>query len=264
MAIRKITFDGSEVKSKDDADLYYHIFGLTTAGIIAGLYNECAVSAGNNQITISKGVIAVYGRMILVETNTQVSITLDGSKYGYVYLQVSTLDNSVSISTIESLTAYPSLTQNNLHSTSGIYQFPLARYTKTATSLTLDTSYQTTLIKTGPTLISEMQTTIQSYIESNFGVITLTPYSTASNISRYEITGITLAKCLFVSRLNNGTSIIFPGRTISRASLTNISYQYLQTNYYFIIEYIGPSTLYLYSSNNGEVGHRVSQLQIWR
>jgi hypothetical protein len=81
MALRKITFDGSEVTSKDDADINYHLYNLIPAGIIAGLYNEVSVSAGNNFITFGSGVVQIYGRRIMVEANTQVSVTLDSSKY---------------------------------------------------------------------------------------------------------------------------------------------------------------------------------------
>lgn len=263
MAIRKITFDGSQVTSKDDADIYYHLFGLTSAGIIQGLYTEVALSAGNNQITLGKGVVSVYGRLILIESNTQVPISLDSQKYGYIILQVDLASNSVTITKIEQSSAYPALTQNNLHITNGLYQFPLARYIKTATTLTLDTAYQRTFIKTVPTFINELRIETQNYIETNYGVITLTPYSSVGDqIAKYSIGSLDLGKCLFTIRLYCGVTLTFPGRLISSRSLTNVSYQYLMTNYYFVIEYT-MGNVFLYSSSTSPL-HRVLQTQVWR
>ena len=51
MALQKITFDGSSVTSKKDADINHHLGGLVPAGIISGLGNECSVSVSNNYIS---------------------------------------------------------------------------------------------------------------------------------------------------------------------------------------------------------------------
>lgn len=263
MAIRKITFDGSQVTSKDDADVYHHLFGLAPAGIIQGLYAEVALSAGNNQITLGKGVVAVYGRIVLIESNTQIAINLDSQKYGYVVLQVDLASNAVLITKLETSNNYPTLTQNNLHATNGLYQFPLARYTKTATSLTLDTSYQRPFIKTAPTHISELRTEMRSYVEANYGALTLTPYSSVGDqVTKYSLGSLDLEKCLFTVRLMCGVTLTFPGRLISSRSLTNVSYQYLMTNYYFVVEYT-MGNVFLYSSSTSPL-HRVAQTQVWR
>lgn len=262
MGLRKITFDGSEVLAKDDADVFYHLFSLTPAGIIKGLYSDVAVTAGNNLITLAKGVVCVYGRLILVEANTQIAISLDSIKNGYVVLQVDIPNNLVTLVKLETASGYPVLTQNNLHTTSGIYQFPLARYKKTATSLTLETDFIPTKIEPSGSLITSLDTSLKAYVESNYGVVYLYPYNSDNNIYKYELNTLNLAKCLFVVRLRSGTSIIFPGRTVSSSSLTNISYQQFQVNYYFVIEYVG-GRMYLYSSSS-DVLHRVEQVMVWR
>ena len=42
MGLVKITFDGSNVTSKQDADINFHVTGLVPAGIIRGIiYNLC-------------------------------------------------------------------------------------------------------------------------------------------------------------------------------------------------------------------------------
>ena len=40
MALVKITFDGSSVSSKQDADINYHLTGLKADGVIRGLGGE--------------------------------------------------------------------------------------------------------------------------------------------------------------------------------------------------------------------------------
>ena len=44
MGLVKITFDGSNVTSKQDADINYHVTGLVAAGIIRGLGKELSYS----------------------------------------------------------------------------------------------------------------------------------------------------------------------------------------------------------------------------
>lgn len=263
MAIRKITFDGSQVTSKDDADFYYHLLDLTTSGVIKGLYNDCSVTAGNNLLTVAKGVVAIYGRLILIESNSQVAIVLDSVKYGYLILKVDLAVNLVSLTIKEGTSTYPALIQNNLHNTAGVYEFPLARYQKTATSLTLDTSFEVPSIKNLNTKLTSLDTSLKTYVEQNYGPLLLTPISAAgATIAKYNLSGLNLNKTLFTVRLNNNVTLTFSGRVISSASLSNISYQYLQTNYYFVVEYSSGNIL-LYSSTT-DSGHRVADVQVWR
>ena len=263
MAIRKITFDGSQVSSKDDADFFYHLLDLTPSGVIKGLYNDCSVTAGNNLLTVAKGVVGVYGRLILIESNSQVAIILDSTKYGYLILRVDLGANTVSLNVKEGSSTYPTLTQNNLHNTAGVYEFPLARYQKTATSLTLDTSYEAPAIKNVSTKLTSLDLNLKTYVEQNYGPLLLTPISAAgATIAKYSMSGLNLNKTLFTVRLNNNVTLTFSGRVISGASLSNISYQYLQTNYYFIVEYSSGNIL-LYSSTT-DFGHRVADVQVWR
>jgi len=263
MAIRKITFDGSQVSSKDDADFYYHLLDLTAAGVIKGLYNNCSVTAGNNLLTVAKGVVSIYGRLILVESNSQVAIILDSVKFGYLVLQVDLAANSINLYVKEGTSTYPSLTQNNLHNTSGIYELPLARYQKTATSLTLDSSFEVPSIKSLSAKLTDLDTNIKNYIEQNFGPMLLTPLSpNGATIAKYNVSSLNLNRTLFTVRLNNQVTLTFSGRVISGSSLSNISYLYSQTSYYFIAEYSGGNIL-LYSSTT-DPGHRVADVQVWR
>ena len=57
MGLIKITFDGSSVSSKQDADINYHVTGLVPAGIIRGLGSELSYTASNNYITFQDGYV---------------------------------------------------------------------------------------------------------------------------------------------------------------------------------------------------------------
>lgn len=150
MALQKITFDGSSVTSKKDADINHHLGGLVPAGIISGLGSECSVSVSNNYIRFQEGYVQVYGRRIYVEANSQVYISLDSTKYGYVVVEVNLASNNVSLKAVETTsTSYPSLTQENLMTTGTLYQFPIAKYKKTTSSITLQTNFEPTFIKCG-------------------------------------------------------------------------------------------------------------------
>ena len=150
MALQKITFDGSSVTSKRDADINHHLGGLVRAGIIEGLGNECQVSVSNNYITLRDGYVQIYGRRIYVEDGSQVYISLDSTKYGYVVVEVNLSSNSVALKAVEtSSSSYPNLTQQDLSTTGTLYQFPIAKYKKTTSSITLDTGFTQIFIKPG-------------------------------------------------------------------------------------------------------------------
>ena len=150
MALQKITFDGSSVTSKQDADINHHLGGLVRAGIIEGLGNECQVSVSNNYITFRDGYVQIYGRRIYVEDGSQVYISLDSTKYGYVVVEVNLSNNTVALKAVEtSSSSYPNLTQQDLSSTGTLYQFQIAKYKKTTSSITLITEFTQIFIKPG-------------------------------------------------------------------------------------------------------------------
>lgn len=138
MGLVKITFDGSSVSAKQDADINHYLGGLVPAGIIRGLGDELQITSSNNYIYFKSGYVQIYGRRIYVEPNSSVYISLDSTKYGYVVIQVNLSNNSVSLTKLEtSSSSYPSLTQQNLLNGGTIYQMPIAKYSKTTTSLTI-------------------------------------------------------------------------------------------------------------------------------
>ncbi len=156
MALIKITFDGSSVSSRQDAEVNHHLGGLVPAGIIEGLGGEVAYSVSNNYINFKSGYVQIYGRRIYVEDGSSVYISLDADKYGYVIIEVNLAANTVNLTKVEGDT-YPTLKQNNLLETSGIYQFPLAKYHKTTSSITL-VDFERSIIKSGAKLGNEALT----------------------------------------------------------------------------------------------------------
>ena len=141
MGIQKITFDGASVSAKMDADLYHFLFS-NRIGILSGIKNSVSFTLANNTITFQDGYIAVYGRLIYIENNTQIAVSPDSAKSGYVILGVNTSSNEVTIYLKEQTGSYPSLTRTNLLNTAGLFEFVLCAYTKTTTSVQLNTTYQ--------------------------------------------------------------------------------------------------------------------------
>jgi hypothetical protein len=261
MGLIKITFDGASVSAKQDADINYHLFNLVPAGIIEGLGSEISYSFASNKITFQSGYLSIYGRRIFVENNTQISVALDTTKYCYVVVTLSIPNNSITLEKLESTSGYPTLTQNNLYTTNGVYQFALCRYSKTPTSITLDTTYERPKLKTISNLINEKYQVFSEYVDSNYGVVNITPTSTSGGIFRFNIGNLVMNKCLFACRLyGNRVTVFFTGIEATSASIKTINYLYLGTTYNLIIEYTS-TQIYLYSSNSL---HYVSGVQAWR
>lgn len=168
MGLLKITFDGSSVTSKQDADFNFHGGDLIKAGIMESLGSGVTCTAANNYINFTDGYVMIYGRRIYVESGTSVYISLDSTKYGYICVTVNLATNSVSLEKIETAGTYPTLTQENLQNGGSKYQFAIARYTKTTTALTLDTSYAPTKIKSCGTAIKESVQQSKDYVDDNF------------------------------------------------------------------------------------------------
>lgn len=264
MALKKITFDGATVSSKDDADINYHLFNLIPVGIIKGLGNEIPVTAGNNTITFGSGYLQIYGRRIYMEANTQVSVVLDGVRNGYVIVDVNLAANTLQLLTVESSSGWPSLTQNNLATTNGKYQFPIARYSKTATSLTLDNAFTQArpMIKTLSETADEKNQETRDWAIGRFGHKFLSPIDMTATVLKYNLTDFpgNVSECLIHVRLGKIATFSFSGRHLIGASIQSLNYRYLGTDYYITIEYTS-SQMYLYSNNTS---HKISSVEVFR
>jgi hypothetical protein len=234
MGLQKITFEGGNVTSKIDSDLYHFLFSADV-GILKGLKNECNYTLANNTITFSEGYVSVYGRMIYIENQTTIGITPNSSKYGYVVLGVNTLNNTVNMYLREQSGSYPSLTRTNLNTSDGLYELVLCSYSKTTTSVTLE-NYSRFYINNDKTKVEDLNTEIiNRYLpkRESLNQVTSGTY-TFSGTNSTE-----LRDSVIYVTINNTTVITFPGEAMFLfvGSNTSISYRYGNADYSLSVVY---------------------------
>ncbi len=179
MALVKITFDSASVTSKQDADCNHFLVSYRN-GKIYGLGGNVSVSTSNNYIILASGYIQVYGRRVYVEPNTKIAVALDGTAYGFVFIKFDIGNNTVTLEKKEAPSGYPSLVQENLSVGGLVYELPVARYTKTISSLTLDENYDAPTIHSPEFLAEERDITLRSNIDSKYGPAYQAKYSSVS------------------------------------------------------------------------------------
>lgn len=234
MGLQKITFEGGNVTSKVDSDLYHFLFS-SDVGILKGLKSEVSYTLANNTITLSDGYVSVYGRIIYIENQTTIGVTPDSSKFGYVILGVNTTDNTVSLYLKEQTGSYPSLTVNNLLLTDGLYELVLCAYTKTTTSVTL-TNYSRKLISNDKVRVDNLDNQIYNHYLPVRQSLTLV------NSGTYRFSGTNseeLRESVLYVVINGTTVVIFPGELlfIVVGSNTAVSYRYASSDYSLSISY---------------------------
>jgi hypothetical protein len=188
MGLIKITFDSASVTSKQDADLN-HFLANRQNGRVSGILNAVTPSTSNNYISFTSGYVQVYGRRVFVEAGTKIAVSLDGTAYGYIYIAFDLANNSVSLSKREGSSGYPALTQEDLMNGGYLYELPIARYTKTSSSLTLDTGYTVPYIKSAETIAGDKAGTALTTCASRYGSV----YQETGTIAygtTYKFTGI--------------------------------------------------------------------------
>lgn len=232
MGLVKITFDGSNVTSKQDADINYHVTGLVKAGIIRGLGSELSASISNNYITFQDGYVQIYGRRIYVESGSQVYISLDSVKNGYVVITVNLMSNTVSLGVVESSSGVPALIQENLHAGGSIYQMPLIQYSKNTTSIHL-VAFERTYIETPLSVAKSGYNDAVALIEKKYSAYNWKGswytnktylYLTQDQFDTYQAT-------LFILHISCGVTVCVPGRFITQTSNFSVDYTYAGTNY---------------------------------
>lgn len=234
MGLQKITFEGGNVTSKVDSDLYHYLFS-GDVGILKGLKSEISFTLANNTITLSDGYVSVYGRIIYIENQTTIGVTPDSSKFGYVILGVNTTNNSVSLYLKEQTGSYPSLIVNNLLVTDGIYELVLCAYAKTTTSVTL-TSYSRKLISNYKTRIDDLDHQVFNHYLPVRKSLTLV------NAGTYRFSGTSseeLRESILYVVINGTTVLTFPGELlfIVVGSNTAVSYRYASSDFSLSISY---------------------------
>lgn len=234
MGLQRITFEGGNVTSKIDADLYHFLFS-SDVGILKGLKSECSYTLANNTITFSDGYVSVYGRIIYIENQTTIDVTPDSSKFGYVVLGVDTSDNSANLYLKEQAGSYPSLTVTNLLTTDGLYELVLCAYTKTTTSVTL-TGYSRKLISNDKERVDALDDEIFNHYLPVRKTLTLVSSGT------YRFSGTNsaeLRESIIYVTINNHTVVTFPGEAMFLfvGSNSSISYRYASSDYSLSVVY---------------------------
>lgn len=250
MGLVKITFDGSSVSAKQDADINYHINGMVADGVLKGLGNGLTVSTSNNYIIFSSGYVQIYGRRIFVEQDTQIYISLDSTKYGYVIIDVDLATNSVNLSKVESSSGYPTLTTQNLSTGGTKYQMAIAKYSKTSSSLTLDTSFKPTQIDTPLSVANSGYDRAVSYFKNNSYFYGGTLYQSIQTMILSPTRHSQKNNTFFFAKMSTGQLIGFPGSGFSGLSGYSCSYNDGGTTYTVGIDYSESSrTIYFTCSN---------------
>ncbi len=224
MGVKKITFEGGNVTSKIDADIYHHLFSGRN-GILQNLKEDCRYSLANNTITFGDGYISIYGRLIYIEKLTTIGVTPDSSKSGYVVLGVNTQTDTVSLYLKEQAGGYPSLTQTNLLTSTGLYEFPLCAYTKTTTSVSLQSYFVRDYISKDVVYADNIKTELhERYLPYTRGVTKVSNgvYS-VSGTGSYE-----LSQVIVYVVISSNTIVTFPGDIlfIGVGSNKTVSYRY--------------------------------------
>lgn len=245
MAVVKITFDGSSVSAAEDAVINFFLCGEIIAGIFEGIGDDLSYSVSNNYITFDSGYVQIYGRRIYIEQGTQVYISLDSVKYGYVIVDVNLASNSVTLTKVESSSNYPTLIQESLFGSGTRYQFPIAKYSKSTTSITLQ-SFTRTMIPTALNQANSGYNRAVNYVQDNYKVRYLSyPASQSGSTYRYELTSHSISKCLIVVNVDENVLVTIPGTYIGGHSIFSIDYRISNTDHALVGEWLAGNILLL-------------------
>jgi len=252
MGIQKITFDGSNVTSKVDADLYHYLFSKDV-GILKGLKQECSFTLANNTITFLDGYVSIYGRIIYIENQTTVSITPDSSKYGYVVLAVDTINNTAQIYIKEAIGTYPTLTVTNLQTIDGVYELALCAYQKTTTSVSLIAEFERHMITSDKARVDELE----EELRLNYYPFRVTLTKVSNGVYRFgDVDSVGLGQRIIYVVIENTTVVTFPGQLLFLivGSSTSVGYRYAGADYSLGISYASG----LVTLSCGNTTHRVT------
>lgn len=235
MGVQKITFDTSSVSAKIDADIYHFLLSDET-GIFQNFKNSVSYTLANNVITFKDGYVSIYGRLLYIENDTQVTITTDSSRYGLVVLGVNTANNNATIYTKEATSSYPTITRTNLLNGSGLYELVLCAYRKTTSYVTLDNEYQRLYIRNYKTQISELK----SYVDTRFVPNSISPTKISNGVYRVSNLSSQILQRSIIQVIISGTTVVtIPGVQIFIivGSNTSTTYRHNGSDYSLYFSY---------------------------
>ncbi|MFA7105714.1 MAG: hypothetical protein WC154_00285 [Candidatus Izemoplasmatales bacterium] len=138
--------------------------------------------------------------------------------------------NTVEIYTKESDGTYPSLTRTNLLTDQGLYEFKLCTYTKTTTSVTLNSTNYRSMIKKDSLRVSEVEYELKSRSRPR----RLQIQKISNGVYEFhETSSSELSESIVYVTINNSVIINFPGDTlfIFIGSNNSIAYRYGGADY---------------------------------
>ena len=256
MGLKKLTFDEALNTAKDDAFFNWYLTNKTN-GIFTDLGDKCEATSSNGKITFKDGFVSIYGRRIFIENGTNISVSLDSTKKGYVILKVDTINNEASLTLKEGTSSnYPSLTQTNLLESDGVFEFPMIGYSKTTTSLTLDKSVikyietnQTKIDTTRNnclTQVSEAKTELNNRInglQHGLRCQSFTFPTKSESTYKFNISSMISKPAVLITFACCNNIIAVSLNTLKGTTNLTFTYNYLGTNYNGYIERSGD---YLY------------------
>ncbi len=256
MGIQKVTFEGSNVTSKIDSDLYHYLFSKNV-GILKGLKQDCSFTLANNTITFLDGYVSIYGRIVYIENQTTVSITPDSSKFGYVVLAVDTTANTVQIYIKEAVGTYPTIIKTDLQTIDGIYELALCAYQKTTTSVTLIAEFERQMITSDKVRVDELE----EELRLNYYPFKVTLTKVSNGVYRFgDVDSTSLSESILYVVIEYTVVLSFPGKLMFLVvgSNTSVGYRYAGSDYTLNISYAsGQVTL-----SCGNTVHRITSVFI--
>ncbi len=256
MGLQKITFDGSSVNAKVDAEVNHFLFS-NQIGVIKDFKNNVDFTVSSNTITFKDGYVSVYGRLVYVENNTQIKVTLDSNKRGYVVLGINTNENTVTLYLKEQAGSYPNLTQTNLLNNDGLYELALCAYAKTPTSITIDNDFERQYIESGLSVIEQ----IREKIINDGKIRGATPSKVSNGIYTVDnIESYTLERCL-ISVVISSTVVTFPGAILflTIGSNASVNYRYAGADYILGLNYEAGVLTFSCSSS-----HKINKVYLYK
>lgn len=256
MGIQKVTFEGANVTAEIDSELYHYLFSLEI-GILKGLKKECRCSLSNNMITISDGYVSVYGRIIYIENKTQIVVTPDSTKFGYVVLGVDTLNNTVKLYLKELQGSYPPLIKTVLDSVRGLYELVICAYKKTNTSVTLDNGYKRKIFINDKAKVELLESDIKTrYLPIRKTLIKVSNGAYQVVISNQD----ELFESTIYLTINNSVLINFLGEALMIFSGSNTSFSYRFANADFTLGIMYENNILSFTC--GSTMHKITALFI--
>lgn len=143
-------------------------------GIIEGFDNDMEVTASGSNISINSGVAIIKGGIVRNTTSATLSVQLEANKFHSVVLEIDLSQtntdssfNQGSLKIISSTGDYPTLTQQDIvnNTSSGIYQFELARFKTSSTEIQDLTDRRTYL--SYDAMLDELQDAIEEVLQGN-------------------------------------------------------------------------------------------------